>query len=105
MCVSTRTPFGNNFSEMQMGGEHLPSPLIHFDFAVQIAGNGATGRMGGCTVDSCVMTLLLITIMFITSRHAILSGPFSFSQPRFIFALSPSSRISAHATFLACVNI
>jgi len=89
MCVSTRIPFDNNLSEMQMGGEHLSLPVIRFGFVVQIAGDGTTEGVGGCTVVTCVITLLLITIMFVTGHHAILLGSLSSSHPRITSVHSP----------------
>jgi len=87
-----------------MGDEHFSFILTRFGLVVQTAGVGISGKVGGCTVVTCIMTLLLIVTMFITSHHAALSG-FPSTQPRSFPAFSPLSRISAYVTLSLVLSI
>ena len=79
MCVSTRIPFDNKLSEMQIGGEHLSFPVIRFWFRRADCG-GRDDRRSGWLYGRHVYNDIVIdynNVHHESPRHSLRSLPSS----------------------------
>ena len=100
MCVSTRIPFDNKLSEMQIGGEHLSFPVIRFWFRRADCG-GRDDRRSGWLYGRLVCNNIIIdnnNVYHGSPRHP-LRFPSRLLIPALLLRNLPSSCISAFCHF------